>query len=51
VLASSVVGIGVSRRRLRHVNWRIVTTIGLTWVTTLPASAAIAAATLPLWRA
>jgi PiT family inorganic phosphate transporter len=51
VLASSVVGIGVSRRRLQHVNWRIVSTIGLTWVTTLPASAAIAAATLPLWRA
>ncbi|MGZ4682902.1 MAG: anion permease [Acidimicrobiales bacterium] len=51
VLASSVVGIGVSRRRRRHVNWRIVTTIGLTWVTTLPASAAIAAATLPVWRA
>jgi inorganic phosphate transporter, PiT family len=50
VLASSVVGIGAGRRRLRHVNWRIVTTIGLTWVTTLPASAAIAAVTLPLWR-
>ena len=49
VLASSVVGIGVSRRRFRHVNWRIVTTIGLTWVTTLPASAAIAAASLPIW--
>ena len=51
VLASSVVGIGVSRRRFRHVNWRIVVTIGLTWVTTLPASAAIAAVTLPVWRA
>jgi PiT family inorganic phosphate transporter len=50
ILASSVVGIGVSRRRFRHVNWRIVTTTCLTWITTLPASAAIAAATLPLWR-
>jgi len=50
VLASSVVGIGVSRRRFRHVNWRIVATILATWVTTLPASAAIAAVALPLWR-
>ena len=50
VLASSVVGIGVSRRRFRHVNWRIVATIVATWVTTLPASAAIAAIALPIWR-
>lgn len=50
VLASSVVGIGVSRHRFLHVNWRIVTTIALAWVTTLPASAAIAAVTLPVWR-
>jgi len=50
VLASSVVGIGVGRRRMRHVNWRIVATIVATWVTTLPASAAIAAVALPLWR-
>jgi len=50
VLASSVVGIGVSRRRFRHVNWRIVATILATWVTTLPASAAISAIALPIWR-
>ena len=50
VLASSVLGIGVGRRRFRHVHWPVVATILLTWVTTLPASAAIAALTLPLWR-
>ncbi len=50
VLASSVVGIGVGRHRFRHVNWVIVRTILVTWITTLPASAALAALSLPLWR-
>lgn len=50
ILASSVVGIGVGRKRFRHVNWVIVRTIALTWVTTLPASAVLAALSLPLWR-
>ena len=50
VLASSVVGIGVGRHRLRHVNWFVVRTILVTWITTLPASAALAALSLPLWR-
>jgi len=50
VLASSVVGIGVGRRRFRHINWVIVRTILLTWITTLPASAALAAASLLIWR-
>ena len=44
VVASSVVGIGAGRRRLRHVNWYLVREIGLAWLVTLPASAAIAAA-------
>ena len=44
VVASSVVGIGAGRQRLRHVNWDLVGQIGLAWVVTLPASAAIAAA-------
>ena len=43
VVASSVVGIGAGRRRLRHVNWWLVRQIGLAWVITLPASAALAA--------
>ena len=50
VVASSVVGIGAGRRRLRHVNWEVVRQIGLAWVFTLPGSAALAAATLLLWR-
>jgi inorganic phosphate transporter, PiT family len=43
VVASSVVGIGAGRRRLRHVNWELVRQIGLAWLITLPASAALAA--------
>jgi PiT family inorganic phosphate transporter len=50
VVASSVVGIGAGRRRLRHVNWAIVRRIGLAWLITLPASAALAAAVFSLWR-
>jgi inorganic phosphate transporter, PiT family len=50
VVASSVVGIGAGRRRLRHVNWEIVRHIGLAWLITLPASAALAAAVLGVWR-
>jgi PiT family inorganic phosphate transporter len=51
VVASSVVGIGAGRRRLRHVNWEIVRQIGLAWLITLPASAALAGGVLTLWRA
>ncbi len=45
-----MVGIGAGRRRLRHVNWEIVRQIGLAWLITLPASAALAAAVLSIWR-
>ncbi len=50
VLASSVVGAGLGRRRGRHVRWGIVGRIALSWVITLPVSALVAAALLPLWR-
>ena len=50
VVSSSVVGIGVARRRHRHVNWLIVRNIGLAWVTTLPAAAVLGALALPLWK-
>jgi inorganic phosphate transporter, PiT family len=50
VLASSIVGAGVGRRRGRHVRWAIVGNIGLSWLVTLPVSALSAALFLPLWR-
>ena len=50
VVASSVVGIGVGRRRWHHVHWALVGNIGLAWLITLPATAALAAAVLGLWR-
>lgn len=50
VVSSSIVGTGVGRGRRRHVRWNVVRRIALAWAITLPASAALAAATLPLWR-
>ena len=50
IVSSSVVGTGVGRGRSRRVRWRVVGTILLVWVTTLPAAAVIAAASLPIWR-
>jgi PiT family inorganic phosphate transporter len=50
IVSSSVVGIGVGRRRTRHVNWRIVSNIGFAWLTTVPAAAAFAVLSLPVWR-
>jgi inorganic phosphate transporter, PiT family len=50
VVASSVVGIGGGRRRLRHVNWAIVRNIGLAWLITVPICAALAALALTIWR-
>lgn len=43
VVASSVVGVG-AQRRWRHVRWPVVREIGLAWVVTLPACAAVGAA-------
>jgi PiT family inorganic phosphate transporter len=51
VVASSVVGVGAGRRRWRHVRWGLVRTIALAWLLTLPASAALGAVTLLVWKA
>jgi inorganic phosphate transporter, PiT family len=50
IVASSVVGIGVGRRRRRHVHWRIVRDMGLAWIITLPAAGLLGAAILALTR-
>lgn len=49
VVASSVVGIGVGRRRWRHVRWSVVRAMALAWILTLPATAALGAITLLVW--
>ncbi|MGZ8763712.1 MAG: anion permease, partial [Acidimicrobiia bacterium] len=49
VVASSVAGVGAGQR-WRHVRWVIVREMGIAWVVTLPASAALAAVALPAWR-
>jgi PiT family inorganic phosphate transporter len=50
VVSSSVVGAGIGRRRWSYIRWSVVTAMGLAWVTTVPATALIAAAALSLWR-
>ena len=50
VVASSVVGVGGGRRRWRHVRWRLVRSMLLAWLVTVPASAAIAALARFPWR-
>jgi PiT family inorganic phosphate transporter len=50
VVSSSIVGIGVGRRRWRHVGWEIVSDIALTWLTTIPATALLGAILLPVWK-
>lgn len=50
VVASSIVGIGVGRRRWRHVSWGIVSEIGVAWLTTMPAAGLLGAILLPLWK-
>jgi len=50
VVASSVVGIGGGRRRMRHVNWALVRNIGLAWVITMPITAFLAGTFLVLWK-
>jgi PiT family inorganic phosphate transporter len=44
VVASSVVGIGLGRKRLHHVHWLIVRQMGLAWLITIPITALLAAA-------
>jgi inorganic phosphate transporter, PiT family len=50
VVASSMLGIGVGRRRWRHVNWAIVRNIALGWLITMPATALAGAAAVTVWR-
>lgn len=50
VVASSVVGIGIGRRRFRHVHWAVVRSMGLAWLVTMPATAALAIAVFELVR-
>jgi len=50
VVSSSVVGVGVGRRRYRHVGWEVVGSILLAWVITFPAAALLAAILVPVWR-
>ena len=50
VVASSIVGIGVGRRRWHHIQWEIVREMGIAWLTTIPASAVIAAVAFMIWR-
>jgi PiT family inorganic phosphate transporter len=51
VVTSAVVGVGGGRRRWRHVHWAIVRHIGLAWLITIPATAALAGVALAIWRA
>lgn len=51
VVASSVVGTGVGRRRWRHVRWTVVRAIALAWLLTLPATAVLGAVSFFAWRA
>jgi PiT family inorganic phosphate transporter len=51
VVASSVVGVGVGRRRWRHVHWAVVGQMGVAWVVTLPATAVLAGGVYALTRA
>jgi inorganic phosphate transporter, PiT family len=51
VVASSVLGVGGGRRRWRHIHWRIVRQMGLGWIVTLPACAALAAVAAVAWGA
>lgn len=50
VVASSVVGVGAGRRRWSKIRWTVVREMGLAWLTTIPATAALAAALLTVWR-
>ena len=50
VVASAVVGVGVGRRRWRHVRWTVVRTMLLAWVLTLPVAAVLGAVSFLLWK-
>ncbi len=50
VVSSTVVGTGLGRGRFRRIRWSVVREIALAWITTLPATGLMGAATYPLWR-
>jgi PiT family inorganic phosphate transporter len=50
VVASSVVGAGAGRRRVRRIRWAVVREMGVAWLTTIPVTAVLAASLLVLWR-
>jgi PiT family inorganic phosphate transporter len=50
VVASSVVGVGGGRRRWHHVHWAVVRHMGLAWLITMPATAALGAVAVVIWR-
>lgn len=49
VVASSVIGVGVGRRRWHHVRWAIVCHMGLAWAITIPAIVALGGCAVELW--
>jgi PiT family inorganic phosphate transporter len=50
IVASSVIGAGAGRRRWHHVRWAVVGHMGLAWLVTIPATAALAGAALVAWE-
>ena len=50
IVASSVVGLGGGRRRWRHVRWRVVRSMIVAWLVTVPATALMAALLVWPWR-
>lgn len=50
VVASSVVGAGVGRRRWGRIRWAVVREMGIAWLTTIPATGALAAVLVAAWR-
>jgi PiT family inorganic phosphate transporter len=49
VVASSVIGVGVGRRRWHHVRWAIVRQMVLAWAITIPATVALGGGVVELW--
>jgi inorganic phosphate transporter, PiT family len=49
VVASSVIGVGVGRRRWRHVRWAVVRSMGFAWLATLPAVAVLGGVLALVW--
>ena len=48
-MASSVIGVGVGRRRWHHVRWAIVRQMGLAWAITIPATVLLGGGAVVLW--